>query len=328
MAYDNTSFLTLADVDNDGDLDVVEANEGYVNKVYKNAYYDSSAAATVSITVNPVNDNPTVQATISNVVVNEDAADTVFNLYPYFQDIENTDAQLTYTVSGDTNPSLFTAVTITDPTNFRLDYAPNANGIADIAIRATDSGGLWVEDAFRVTVNAVNDAPVLNNTGAPYLTVINEDETGNAGTLISQIIARGFGGDPISDVDSGALEGIAVTAAVTTHGSWRCTTDGSTWNALGAVADASARVLFADANTKLRFVPNADWNGTEDPRDHLAGLGWSRRLHEWGSRRECLGNRRYQPIQHSLRNCLHRGNCGERCSGLEQQRLSISDHVQ
>jgi large repetitive protein len=111
----------------------------------------------------------------------------------------------------------------------------------------------------------VNDAPVLDNSGTPYLTTINEDDTGNAGTLISDIIARGAGGDPITDVDSGDLEGIAVTAAVTTHGSWQYTTDGINWNPLGAVTDSSARVLFADDATKIRFVPNADWNGTEDP---------------------------------------------------------------
>ena len=117
---------------------------------------------TFTVTVNPVNDDPTVQAAIPDVTVDEDATDTVFSLYPYFQDVENTDAQLAYTVTGNTNPSLFTLVNITDPTNFTLDYAPDANGSADIIIRATDVGGLFVEDTFHVTVNpAVNTAPTV-----------------------------------------------------------------------------------------------------------------------------------------------------------------------
>ncbi len=57
-----------------------------------------------------------------------------------------------YTVTGNTNPSLFTAVNIIDPTQFRLDYAPGVFGIAEITIRATDTSLLFVEDTFTVTV--------------------------------------------------------------------------------------------------------------------------------------------------------------------------------
>jgi len=105
------------------------------------------------------NTMPTVTTPIADVNVLEDAANTVFSLYPNFQDAEDTDAQLTYAVTGNTNPGLFTSVDITDPTNFTLDYAPDANGTANITVRATDTGLLFVEDTFLVTVTAVNDAP-------------------------------------------------------------------------------------------------------------------------------------------------------------------------
>ena len=69
--------------------------------------------------------------------------------------------------------------------------------------------------------------------------------------------------DNVTDVDSGALLGIAVTAADTANGSWYYSTnDGTNWNALGAVANNNARLLAADANTRLYFQPNANYHGT------------------------------------------------------------------
>ena len=69
--------------------------------------------------------------------------------------------------------------------------------------------------------------------------------------------------DNVTDPDSGALLGIAVTAADTANGSWYYSTNGGTnWNALGAVATNNARLLAADANTRLYFQPNANYNGT------------------------------------------------------------------
>ena len=57
--------------------------------------------------------------------------------------------------------------------------------------------------------------------------------------------------------------GIAITAADTTNGTWfYSTNNGASWNALGAVANANARLLAADANTRLCFQPNPDYNGT------------------------------------------------------------------
>ena len=57
--------------------------------------------------------------------------------------------------------------------------------------------------------------------------------------------------------------GIAITATDTTNGTWfYSTNNGTSWNALGAVANNNALLLAADANTRLYFQPNADYNGT------------------------------------------------------------------
>jgi hypothetical protein len=42
-----------------------------------------------------------------------------------------------------------------------LDWGDNANGTSAVTVRATDGAGQWVEDSFAITVNPVNDAPVV-----------------------------------------------------------------------------------------------------------------------------------------------------------------------
>jgi len=70
-------------------------------------------------------------------------------------------------------------------------------------------------------------------------------------------------GNPISDVDSGAVEGIAVTSVDDANGTWQYSINGGTnWFAIGPVSNTSARVLADGANDRIRFVPDGDFNGT------------------------------------------------------------------
>ncbi|MCX8155763.1 MAG: FG-GAP-like repeat-containing protein [Verrucomicrobiae bacterium] len=88
---------------------------------------------------------------------------------------------------------------------------------------------------------------------------------GAVGTPITTLVSFvGSGGiENVTDPDSGAVTGIAVIGADTMHGTWYFTIDGgATWNALGAVSGTSARLLAANAATRLYFVGNPDWNGT------------------------------------------------------------------
>jgi hypothetical protein len=94
------------------------------------------------------------------VTVLEDAADSIVDLWSAFADVQTPDNQLTYTITGNTNPSLFTSATINAAAGtLVLDYAPDANGTGNLTVRATDASGLFVESTFAVTVTAVNDAP-------------------------------------------------------------------------------------------------------------------------------------------------------------------------
>ena len=107
-----------------------------------------------------------------------------------------------------------------------------------------------------ITVGSVNDAPVLS--GANNLTAIRQNDVTNSGTLVSTLISG-----RMTDTDTGAVQGIAVTAVNNTNGTWQYSINGgSAWTAFGTPSTATARLLAADANTYIRFVPNANWNGT------------------------------------------------------------------
>jgi hypothetical protein len=105
-----------------------------------------------------------ISSGISNVIVQEDAPNTVIDLFSAFDDEDDTATNLTYTIANNSNPSLFAATTVDAVTGeLILDYATNANGTGNLTIRATDSDGLFVETTFGVTVTAVNDTPTLAN---------------------------------------------------------------------------------------------------------------------------------------------------------------------
>lgn len=131
-----------------------------------------------------------------------------------------------------------------------------------VTVRVTDSNGLTADRVLPIDIADTNDAPVLNAAGNPSLAAVAEDAgapSGAVGTLVSSLVGPGN----VNDEDVGAPLGIAVTGADTTHGNWYYSTDnGATWNALGAVNDSGARLLAADAGSRIYFSPATDFNGT------------------------------------------------------------------
>ncbi|MCT7967673.1 DUF4347 domain-containing protein [Laspinema sp. D1] len=145
-----------------------------------------------------------------------------------------------------------------DPSRY-LTYTPPSptfNGIDTFSYTITDG----TTTASNTVTVVVNDAPVLDVSGTPTLTAINQNDSNNNGTLISNIIAA-LGGTKITDININASQGIAITGLNTTNGSWEYTTDGTNWNAFTASA-TSARLLASDASTRIRFVPNTGYTGT------------------------------------------------------------------
>jgi uncharacterized protein YqfB (UPF0267 family) len=116
-------------------------------------------------------DAPTVANAIEDVSVDEDAANTEIDLSTVFSDVDNDDNLITKTVENNTNPTLVTA-SVTDNT-LTLDYQPDITGTADVTIRGT-SNGKTVDDTFTVTVQSVNDPPVISDLVDQ---VFNEDDS-------------------------------------------------------------------------------------------------------------------------------------------------------
>ena len=95
---------------------------------------------------------------------------------------------------------------------------------------------------------AVNDAPVLDNSGSPTLTAIFEDATNPSGTPVFNLVSG-----IVMDPDPAALKGIGVVAAANTSGTWQFTLDnGATWQSMGTVSAQAARLLPSDTGDKIR----------------------------------------------------------------------------
>ena len=111
-----------------------------------------------TITVNPVNDAP-VAAAISDIDFDEDLTDSSLDLDDYVDDVDNTDAELTWTFSGNTDVT----VSIDAGTHVvTFGATQHWSGTETITFRATDPGSEFDETTVAVTVNPDNDAPVTD----------------------------------------------------------------------------------------------------------------------------------------------------------------------
>jgi hypothetical protein len=152
----NGSMLTLSYFSNQhgaSDITVRAIDQGGVGVRIEDMF---------TVTVNSINDTPTLFHPIGDVVVNENDSDTVLGMSGVFKDVED-GLGLSLLVLDNTNPGLVTAELV--GTQLTLSYLPNQSGTAEITVRATDSGtpGLSIDDTFTVTVNPDNFAPTVTN---------------------------------------------------------------------------------------------------------------------------------------------------------------------
>ena len=167
------------------------------------------------------------------------------------------------TVASNTNPASGTLAVAADGS---LTYTPAQDVNGDLTFTYLASDGERNSNPALVTlrIQPVNDAPVLDTSGSMRLNPVGAAQANNPGTLVRDLLASA--GDRISDVDSAALEGIALTAANTTSGSWQFSTNGGlTWQDVGPLSSTAARLLVSDAETRLRFISTAGFLGTVDP---------------------------------------------------------------
>ncbi|MEM7363078.1 MAG: Ig-like domain-containing protein, partial [Pseudomonadota bacterium] len=242
-----------------------------------------------TVTVNAQNDNPFVAAPFADVVVNEDAPNSVLDLAAVFDDVDiatNGDS-LTLAITGNTNPVLFASIglsgvsgAITNNT-LTIDYAATLHGFSDITIEATDGGPLTITDTFRVTVNSVPDSPEVANPIADVnvieeaadtvidLTTVFDDEdiltdadtltlsvlSNTNPTLFDSVVVSGASGAIINNT-------LTLDYAANQNGTADITVRAT--DILGATDDDTFTVTVTNVNDEPTFTIGADQASDED----------------------------------------------------------------
>ncbi|MBF0420287.1 MAG: DUF4347 domain-containing protein, partial [Magnetococcales bacterium] len=249
---------------------------------------------TIAITINAVNDAPvnTLQATTATL--NEDGTQT-FNA-AHFNVISVSDANDSSQVGG--VDDLATVVNVTHGTltvttgggalitnntsasvtiagtsaqvNAALNgmvYTPTANynGADTLTVTTNDlgntgSGGVLTDiDTIAITVNPVNDAPVLSLQSATAS--LNEDDTLVFDATHVNLITVN---DAVDTAQASGVDSLSTTVSVT-HGTLTATLSGATLtnNTSASVTIAGTTAQVNAALAGLIYTPNADYNGSD-----------------------------------------------------------------
>jgi VCBS repeat-containing protein len=137
--------------------------------------------ATVTVTITGQNDAPTATGTLSDVSVNQNAANSVISLAGRFADV---DANDTLTITAVSSSSGLVTAGVSGGL-LTLDYQANQNGTATITVTATDGSGASVDLTFNVAV--LSPAHLANG----IIQLINQwksDGKINAGVANSMIV--------------------------------------------------------------------------------------------------------------------------------------------
>ena len=166
-----------------------------------NGGQDTSATQTFTITVNAVNDAPSFTKGADQTVAEDSGGVNVSNWATNISTGPANEFQNAFfVITNNTNPGLFTNVSVGGTGLLSFFPAANANGFADITIVAKDGGGTAnggvdtsAPQTFRITVTAVNDAPFHN---VPFFASTNQQTPLEFSAATSNSIS-------VTDVDAG-----------------------------------------------------------------------------------------------------------------------------
>jgi hypothetical protein len=180
----------------------------------------TSAAATVSITVSPVNTAPVLVTPIADVSVTDQSTSRVLNLAATFSDANVPYGDvLTLSTVSNSNPALVT--TSWSGSTLTLGLAAGVSGSATLTVRATDSHGLFAEDTFVVIVTrpqlsmSIADASVTEvNSGTRAMSFV-VTLSGPAPSTVTAHYST-TDGTAVAGSDYNAVSGTVTFAAGTT----------------------------------------------------------------------------------------------------------------
>ncbi|WP_298933580.1 hypothetical protein [uncultured Ramlibacter sp.] len=255
---------------------VADGDSGLQVFTFKTAF--SSNSDTVSLTIAPVADTPSITAastdedtqTAAGLVISRNAADGAEVSHFKISGITSGSLYLNDGTTAIANGSFISYA----QAHAGLKFTPGANSTANgsfnvqASTSASDAGLGGSTATATIAVTAVADAPTLDASASPALPGLVEDTASapvngsTAGSfLVSSLIDSAGALHNFSDAD-GDAPGIAITGVNANGTLYFSINGGATWAAVGAVSDASARVLYADAGTLLHFQPDANYSGS------------------------------------------------------------------
>ncbi len=183
---------------------------------------------TVNVTISAVNDAPVItESDPQAVTMSEDGSPTAFSKTLNATDVDN--ATLTWSISGAATHG--TATASGTGVSKVIGYTPTAdyNGSDSFVVQVSD-GSLTDTITVNVTINAVNDAPVITESDPQAVTM---SEDGSPIAFSKTLNA--------TDVDSATL----------------------TWSISGAATHGTATASGTGVSKAIGYIPTADYNGSD-----------------------------------------------------------------
>ncbi|MCC6320460.1 MAG: tandem-95 repeat protein [Phycisphaerales bacterium] len=189
LGISNSSlFSSLPAVSADGTLTYTPAPNAFGSSSFQvrvrdnggtlNGGADTSGTQSFSITVNPVNDAPTVTLGSAPTIIEDGGPQTVFGYASFNEGAANESSQsiVQYIISGVSNPAMFAnGPSISNTGVLTYTPAPNASGVATFQVQVRDNGGTanaGVDTSSfvqaTITITDINDPPTftaVNPTG-------------------------------------------------------------------------------------------------------------------------------------------------------------------
>jgi Ca2+-binding RTX toxin-like protein len=244
---------------------------------------NASVSDVFRVTVNNVNDAPVVSIAVADQATDEDAVFSFQIPAGAFADIDVGDV-LTFSATLSNGSALPSWLSFNAPTRTFSGVPSNSDvGNLDIRLMATDASNAAVSDVFRVTVNNVNDAPLVSTPIA--------DQAANESSLFTYAVPSGaFADIDIGDTlsyNAALANGAALPAWLAFNAATRTFNGTPTDAAAGdytlrvAATDTSGASVFDDFVLSVADTLSTVQNGTASAnilngtnfKDTLNGLG-------------------------------------------------------